>query len=210
MSLYDSIQQTRLKCGSIETMKLNIDDEDTIQKLKQRYIAFDVETTGFHSTKDKIIEVGAALFENGKIIKRYGNLVNAKVLIPYSATAVNHITNDMIENAPDEHTVYAELVEFLGDALHKGTVICAHNAPFDMKFLSATLARLGYVGKIHYVDTLTLSRNFIYGLENYKQDTVARYFNIVNNQAHRAVSDAITCGSILWNLLQIIQEYEFG
>ena len=77
-----------------------------------------------------------------------------------------------------------------------------------MNFLSETLMRLGYDGKISYVDTLSLSRSLIKGLHNYKQDTVAMYFDLVNNQSHRAVTDAEICGKILWNLLQIEEKEE--
>lgn len=184
------------KRGLFSTYKIQV-NYDEIKNLKNRYIAFDVETTGLSPINDKIIEVGAVLFENGEIIKKYSYLVNLEVVIPASATAVNHITNEMIQDATKEDTVYAELVKFLDDALKEQTVICAHNATFDMKFISETLMRLGYDGKIHYVDTLSLSRNLFKGLHNYKQDTVATHFELVNFQLHRAVSDAEICGRIL-------------
>lgn len=188
--------------GYVGTYKKQV-DYATVKELKKRYIAFDVETTGLSPMNDKIIEVAAVLFENGEIIKGYSSLVNPEVFIPYSATAINHITNEMVKDAPKECIVYAELVDFLGDALKQQTTICAHNASFDMNFLSETLMRLGYDGKISYVDTLSLSRSLIKGLHNYKQDTVAMFFDLVNNQSHRAVTDAEICGKILWNLLQI-------
>ena len=203
----EQLKMVQHKRGLVSTYKLQVND-DEIKNLKNRYIAFDVETTGLSPINDKIIEVGAVLFENGEIIKRYSSLVNSEVVIPASATAVNNITNEMIQDAPKEDVVYAELVEFLDDVLKEQTVICAHNATFDMKFLSETLMRLGYYGKIHYVDTLSLSRNLIKGLHNYKQDTVATYFELVNFQSHRAVSDAEICGRILWNLLQIKEKVQ--
>ena len=193
--------------GYVGTYKKQV-DYATVKELKKRYIAFDVETTGLSPMNDKIIEVAAVLFENGEIIKGYSSLVNPEVFIPYSATAINHITNEMVKDAPKECIVYAELVDFLGDALKQQTTICAHNASFDMNFLSETLMRLGYDGKISYVDTLSLSRSLIKGLHNYKQDTVAMYFDLVNNQSHRAVTDAEICGKILWNLLQIEEKEE--
>lgn len=197
----------QLRRGYVGTYKKQV-DYTIVKDLKDRYIAFDVETTGLSPMNDKIIEVAAVLFENGEIIKRYSTLVNPEVFIPYSATAINHITNEMLKDAPKESIVYAELVDFLGDALKQQTTICAHNASFDMNFLSETLMRLGYDGKISYVDTLSLSRSLIKGLHNYKQDTVAMYFDLVNNQSHRAVADAEICGKILWNLLQIEEKEE--
>ena len=201
----EAVIKEQIKRGYIGTYKKQM-DYDTVKELKERYIAFDVETTGLSPMNDKIIEVAAVLFENGEITQSYTSLVNPEVFVPYSATAINHITNEMVQNAPKENIVFAELVEFLGDALKQQTSICAHNASFDMNFLSETLMRLGYDGKISYVDTLSLSRSLIKGLHNYKQDTVAMYFDLVNNQSHRAVTDAEICGKILWNLLQIEEE----
>ena len=148
----EPVIKEQIKRGYIGTYKKQV-DYDTVKELKERYIAFDVETTGLSPMNDKIIEVAAVLFENGEITQSYTSLVNPEVFVPYSATAINHITNEMVQNAPKENIVFAELVEFLGDALKQQTAICAHNASFDMNFLSETLMRLGYDGKISYVNT---------------------------------------------------------
>lgn len=172
-----------------------------INKLNKRFIAFDVETTGLKPNSDRIIEVGAVIFENGKLTKTFSSLVNAGIPISKEASDVNHITNYMLMGAPDEETVYGSLVNFLGDALNGGTIMCAHNATFDMKFLTNTLRRLGYDGKIYFCDTLPLSRYLVRDIENHKQVTLADYFNIKNEKAHRASSDAKTCGQILIELI---------
>lgn len=172
-----------------------------VEMLKKKYIAFDIETTGLNPVEDRIVELGAVLFENGIPVKKFSSLVNPNKFISFEATRVNNISNEMIQNAPRENIIYPKLVEFLEDSLSGETVICAHNARFDIGFLSNTLERLGYSGNIKYIDTLSLSRNLIYGLENYKQSTVADYFDIINKEAHRAVTDAETCGKILYRFL---------
>ena len=191
--------------GFVSANKMQIDN-NVLNTLRQRYIAFDVETTGLSPYNDRIIEIGAVVFEKGIPVRRYGTLVNAMVNIPSTASAINHITNQMIKNAPTEKEVYADLVNFLGDALEEKTVICAHNAKFDMDFLSETLMRLGYNAKVNYIDTLSLSRKLVKGLVNYKQDTVATHFDLHNTKAHRAESDAEICGSILGKLLEIMEK----
>lgn len=172
-----------------------------VEMLKKKYIAFDIETTGLNPVEDRIVELGAVLFENGIPVKKFSSLVNPNKFISFEATRVNNISNEMIQNAPRENIIYSKLVEFLEDSLSGETVICAHNARFDIGFLSNTLERLGYSGNIKYIDTLSLSKNLIYGLENYKQSTVADYFDIINEEAHRAVTDAETCGKILYRFL---------
>lgn len=181
-------------------------DDFIMNKLRQKYIAFDVETTGLSPYNDRIVEIGAVVFENQTPIDEFGTLVNSQTSIPTRVTAINHITNDMIKSAPDETKVYEELISFLGNAISGDTIICAHNAKFDMSFFTETLMRLGYNADISYVDTLALSRKNIFGIENYKQPTLANHFEIINEQEHRAVSDAKVCGIILSKLLDIKRE----
>lgn len=76
--------------------------QTTVSKLKKLYIAFDVETTGLYPNIHKIIEIGAVLFEDGKIIKTFGTLVNPGVPVPRRATAINHITNAKVKAVPKE------------------------------------------------------------------------------------------------------------
>lgn len=198
--------QTNIR-GFVSTNKMQIDNK-LLSTLRKKYIAFDVETTGLSPYNDRIIEIGAVVFENGIPVRRYGTLVNAMVNIPPTASAINHITNQMIQNAPTEKEVYADLINFLGDALQEKTAICVHNAKFDMDFLSETLMRLGYNAKINYVDTLSLSRKLVKGLVNYKQDTVAIHFGLHNTNAHRAETDAEICGSIFSKLLEIMEKVQ--
>ena len=199
----DKICIKSYKSGVVSFSEIQV-SYSNIDSIKKRFIAFDVETTGLDSSYNRIIEVAAILFENGVPVRRYTSLVNANVIVPYSASSVNHITTDMLKKAPSENEVYNKLIEFLGDALEEQTVICAHNAKFDISFLSETLMRLGYSAKIKYVDTLSLSRYLIKGLFNYKLKTVASYFNLRNLNEHRADGDAEVCGCIFKKLLFIL------
>ncbi|MDO5568589.1 MAG: exonuclease domain-containing protein [bacterium] len=193
-------KEKEVKKGNIELKEIFL-NLSSVEILKKKYIAFDVETTGLNPVENRIVELGAVLFENGIPIKKFSSLVNPNQSISHEAMRVNNISNDMIKNSPDEKIVFSEFLEFLGDSLSGETIICAHNARFDLEFLTNTLERLGYNGNIRYIDTLGLSRDLLYGLENYKQCTIAKYFNLVNEEAHRAVTDAETCGKILFNLL---------
>nr|DAR92140.1 MAG TPA: DNA polymerase III subunit alpha [Caudoviricetes sp.] len=200
-----NVQSSPEKRGLVLTYEDFVED-DEISKIKKRFIAFDVETTGLSSAFDRIVEIGAVVFENGVPVKSFSTLVNPNVLIPQSATAINHITNEMISTAPPEKRAFSDLISFWGDVLDTRTILCAHNARFDMDFLSETLMRLGYDGKIKYIDTLRLSKNMIYGVENHKQQTLANYFGIVNSHEHRAASDAKVCGEILLKLIDMKNE----
>lgn len=186
--------------GIVSTTRIAL-DVSTHEQLKKQFISFDVETTGLSASSDRIIELGAVRFENGVPVDTFSTLVNPGIVIPPSATAVNHISNEMIKSAPSEGDVYKKLIDFLGDATHGEMIMCAHNARFDFEFLEKTLCRLGIDAEIKYVDTLSLARHFIPGLHNYKQCTIESHFGLSNSNSHRAASDAEMCGNILNNIL---------
>lgn len=195
--------------GFVSAQKVTFDKKN-VQKLCEKYIAFDVETTGLSPYNDRIVEVGAVIFKNKVPVKSFGSLVNPNRLISPSVTKINHITNEMLAAAPSEEEVYSKLYDFMKEAMDGQAIVCAHNAKFDMDFLSETFKRLGYNAEILYTDTLYISRSLVPDLDNHKQPTVAAYFGIVNENAHRAESDAEVCGKILACLLDMKQaEYAY-
>ncbi len=180
-------------------------NDSNIDNIKSKFIAFDIETTGLNPYYDRIIELGAVVFENGVPISKFSTLVNPETLISQEASKINHITNDMLKDAPSENEVYKKFIEFMKPALNSEVPICAHNALFDISFITNTLNRLGYNYNISYIDTLSISRNILDNqVINHKQDTIAKYFNIVNEEQHRAVTDAETCGKILDKLISLL------
>lgn len=64
------------------------------------YVVFDLETTGVMISKDEIIEISAVKVRNGKVVEEFSELVNPCRPIPYDATRVNNITDEMVRHAP--------------------------------------------------------------------------------------------------------------
>ena len=169
--------------------------------LLSNFISIDVETTGLRKQSDDIIEVSAIKFEDFYPVELYTTLVKPRKPIPESATSINGITNDMVENAPKFSEIHNSLVEFLGKY-----PLVAHNAAFDMKFLYASGLKIDYEKRIIF-DTLELSRRTIkddFGkpLENYKLGTVCSEENIFFNKAHRASSDALAAGLLFITIVK--------
>ena len=185
----------------LELVKVKYDQE-VKKQLEKRFIAFDVETTGLNPQKERIIELGAVLFENGQAVQKFNTLVNAEVEVSEFISNLTHITNKMLENQPNEIEAYAMFQEFMKEALQGNIIVCAHNAKFDMSFLKVTFDRLQLTGKICYVDTLQLSRKYINGPYTYKQGTIAPYLHTKNENAHRAYADAYVCGQILNHIVK--------
>lgn len=194
-----------VRIGNAVADKIEL-DVTTAEMLRQQFIAFDVETTGLSPAIDRIVEIGAVLFANGEPVDSFSTLVNPHMNISASATAVSHITNNMLSSAPLEQDVYPRLIEFLGEALCGNVIMCAHNAKFDFDFLCRTLSRLGYDAHIRYMDTLSLSRKYIKGLNNYKQCTLEGHLGLINSASHRASSDAEVCGKILCSIINYADE----
>lgn len=97
------------RTGKVFAEKLDVDISN-VDEIRKTFIAFDVETTGLNSSSDRIVEIGAVLFEEGVPIQSFGTLVNPKVRITSSASAINNINNEMLNSAPSEQEVYPRLV----------------------------------------------------------------------------------------------------
>ena len=174
---------------------------DVRAELWERYIAFDTETTGLNPENDRVVELGAVVFENGVPASSFQTYVNPGIRIPPEVSALNHITNEMLQAAPAEKDIYPELLEFLGDAAAGKTVICGHVAAFDLSFLCRTLDRLGIEAYFRFVDTRQLAVQ-IPGLEHHSLAAVAEYFDVPHKNAHHAEEDALTSGRILQKMME--------
>ena len=172
-----SFQQTE---SSVST--LNITEFTPISK--KRYVAFDFETTGVRYTEDKIVEIGAVLVENGEIVSEYHQMVDPECRMPSEATAVNHITDSMLTGKPKIYQVLPSFLSFVGD-----DVLVAHNASFDIRFLCQACMVHRFRTPSTCFDTMNLARYWPEA-ENKKLSSLIAAAGIVNDDAHRALSDA--------------------
>jgi DNA polymerase-3 subunit epsilon len=165
-----------------------------------KFIAFDLETTGTVPGVDQIVEIGAVRYMNGTPEATYSTLINPRRSMPEGATAVNGITDEMLVGQPFIETLLDSFAEFCGDA-----PIVAHNAPFDVQFLTADIKRheaLSPKGVI--LDTLTISRKVYPGLANYKLGTLVQHLKIPSGTFHRAEEDAAYCGQLFIEMVKKI------
>lgn len=199
--------ETKIKKATINIKQKNDFSLDIVSELEKEFIVIDVETTGLSPLFDRIVEFGAIKYKNKKIIDEYNTLINPGVRIPKEVSKINNITNSMIRGEPKEDAVL-EICDFIEQGLNGDIFLCAHNAEFDIDFLSKLLERNELNSKIKYVDTLQESRRLVKDLKNYKLGTVANNFHIKNKNSNRAMGDAKTCGEILINLIEIFKVEE--
>ena len=150
------------------------------------YVVFDLETTGTSCNSDEVIEISAIKVKDGEVVDEFTSLVNPERPIPFYASQVNGITDDMVIDAPTFDIVLREFLEFTGDA-----VLVGHNIhSFDMKFIYRDAER--YYGQTitnDYIDTLTMARQRLQELDHHKLVDLAEHYGISAEGAHRALND---------------------
>ena len=163
------------------------------------YCVVDLETTGGAET-DRITEIGAVKVRGGEVLGEFQTLVNPRTHVPPLIAVLTGITNTMVAAAP---TLREVLPAFL--AFAQGTVVVAHNAPFDTGFLRRACENLGYpYPRWPVLDTATLARVILLRDEvpNCKLGTLARHFRTTVTPNHRALTDAQATVDVLHGLME--------
>ena len=150
------------------------------------YVVFDLETTGVSPYNDEVIEISAVKARKGKVVEEFSELVNPKRTIPFAASRVNNITDDMVSDAPFFDEVLRHFLEFVGE-----DVLVGHNIQsFDMKFIYRDCER--YFHQLitnDYVDTLILAKRCFPEWRHRRLGDLADYYGISTQGAHRALAD---------------------
>lgn len=169
------------------------------------FCAFDTETTGLNSSLDHVIEIGAVRFNKDGVIDTYNELINPCCVIPYQATIVNNITNEMLKDCPLINQVLPDFMTYIN-----GTILVAHNAGFDLKFVNKELERCGLnTMKNFATDTLKLSKSIFPLFKSHKLQDLAISFNIKALQAHRAQDDAHVCMEVFIKCLNALSNESY-
>ncbi|MFG6384264.1 MAG: PolC-type DNA polymerase III [Lachnospiraceae bacterium] len=171
------------------------------QTLEDTFVVFDLETTGFSPINNRIIEIGAVKVEKGKIIDRFSTFVNPKVPIPFKIEELTGIKDDMVMNAPVIEEVLPEFLDFC-----EGAIMVAHNAGFDMSFISKNCEHQGLSCDYTVIDTVGLARVLLPQLNRFKLDTVAKALKVSLDNHHRAVDDAACTAEIFVKFIEMLRE----
>lgn len=157
-----------------------------LNEYTEDYVVFDLETTGVSPYNDEVIEISAVKARKGKVVEEFSELVNPKRTIPFAASRVNNITDDMVSNAPFFDEVLRHFLEFVGE-----DVLVGHNIQsFDMKFIYRDCER--YFHQLitnDYVDTLILAKRCFPEWRHRRLGDLADYYGISTQGAHRALAD---------------------
>lgn len=149
----------------------------------------DLETTGASvKAGDRITEIGAVKVRGGKVLGEFQTFVDPGVAVPPEITALTGITDRLLHGAPRIESALPAFLEFAA-----GTVLVAHNAPFDTGFLKHACKEFGWPWpRFEVVDTAVLARRVLSRDEapNCRLGTLARIFRTDTTPNHRALEDA--------------------
>ncbi len=151
------------------------------------YIALDLETTGLNPSRDRILEIGAVRVVDGQIEETYETLVNPGRKLDKRIEELTGITDEMAAGGMDTRTAVTGLVEFCGEL-----PLLGHNILFDYSFLKQNTMNLSLPFEKEGIDTLKIARVLFPKMEHRSLQSLCCYYQIRQEKAHRAVSDALS------------------
>ena len=167
------------------------------------YVVFDLETTGTNCNSDKVVEISAIKVIGSQVADEFSTLVNPECSIPFYASQVNGITDDMVVDAPLFSDALRDFLEFAGDYVLVGHNI--HN--FDLRFIYRDSRTFyGAIPGNDYVDTLRLSRIYLPEMRNHTLSDLATHYGISTEGAHRALADCKMNQAVYEELGKLILE----
>lgn len=168
------------------------------------YTVFDTETTGLDPAGgDEIIQIGAARLLNGKLLRSecFEQLVNPGRPIPRATIPIHGITPDMVAAQPRIDQVLRTFHAYAQD-----TVLVAHNAAFDMRFLQLKEKASGVRFEQPVLDTLLLSALVHPQQQSHRLEDIAERFGVPVVGRHTALGDALVTAEIFLKLIPLLAD----
>ncbi len=183
---------------------LEIETQDNFLEVKtipecfkgRTFVVFDLETTGT-DVDDKITEIGAVKMVDGVATEYFSTLVNPLKHIPPVVEELTGISDETVADAPTFDQVCGDFYKFC-----YGSTLVAHNMDFDSRFIKNQSKPLDYYFDNPLMDTLALARENIFGVSNYKLNTLCDKYGIVFRH-HRAYSDALATSELFVEIIRI-------
>ncbi len=168
------------------------------------FTVFDTETTGLNPSQgDEIIQIGATRIVNGKLLRSesFEQLVDPQRPLAPESAKIHGITCEMLRGQPTIDKVLPAFHAFAAD-----TVLIAHNAAFDMRFLQLKEAETGLRFDQPVIDTLLLSAVIHPNQESHRLEAIAERLGLTIVGRHTALGDAIVTAEVFLKLVPLLAE----
>jgi DNA polymerase III subunit epsilon len=170
------------------------------------YTVFDTETTGLQpDAGDEIISIGALRIVNGRLLpqENFDQLIQPRRTVSCESIAIHGITRAMLEGQPPIETVLPQFRRFAEDS-----VLIAHNAAFDMRFLQLYEGQSGVCFTQPVLDTLLLSQVIHPHQLQHTLEAIAARLGVATVGRHTALGDAIVTGELFLKMIPLLAEKE--
>lgn len=167
------------------------------------YIAFDIETTGLNPVQNEIIEIGALKVRDGKVKERFMEFARPREAISPVITDLTGITNEMVACSRCSEDVVRDFLDFCEE-----DILIGHNVIFDYSFVKVSALSQGQSFEKSGIDTLKIARKVHKDLESKSLGSLCEYYQIENQEAHRAYHDALATAKLYQTLAHFFEEKE--
>ena len=183
---------------------------DTGQALEDRplsaltFTVFDTETTGLNpGGGDEIIQIGAVRLVNGRLLRGdcFEQLIDPRRPVPAASVPFHGLTSAQLQGQPTIEQVLPVFHRFAQD-----TVLVAHNAAFDMRFLQEKQALTGLRFDQPVLDTLLLSAVLHPHQESHRLEAIAQRLGVTVVGRHTAMGDALVTAELFLRLLPLLAD----
>lgn len=163
--------------------------------MNNRFAVFDVETP--NGNNDTICSIGVVTIQDGVICGKEYYLVNPEAPFDDRCVAIHGIAEADVLDSPTFPEVWLRIKDYFA-----GYLLVGHNVNFDLSCIRKALKKYNlHADPAYYLDTLTLSRDYVADLENYRLPTLCRYFEVDLHTHHNALCDSLSTAQLLLCLL---------